>query len=112
MSIPTITVDMNKKCDDCGKAGACQSGLCLKCVAKRIKRSPMKTRKLTEQEIHQRNCELAENVCKREECLSRKADFLATTNKEIKYYSELIVRVAQEVNAGEIYEDPQGKLPV
>lgn len=72
----------------------------------------MKTRKLTEQEIHVRNLELAENVCKREEALGRKANFLATTNREIKYYAELIVKIAQEVNAGEVYEDPQGKLPV
>jgi hypothetical protein len=36
MKTPTITVDMDKKCSECGDAGAMKSGLCLKCVAKRI----------------------------------------------------------------------------
>ena len=34
--IPTIEIDMDKKCSDCGKGGACQNGLCLSCVSKRI----------------------------------------------------------------------------
>ena len=36
--IPTIIIDMDKKCSTCGKAGACQNGLCLKCISKKIKK--------------------------------------------------------------------------
>ena len=34
---PTITIDPDKKCKSCGKRGATQSGICLKCVVKRLK---------------------------------------------------------------------------
>lgn len=37
MSIPTINIDLDKKCKHCGKGGATQSGYCLECVAKMIK---------------------------------------------------------------------------
>lgn len=33
-----ITIDMDKKCKRCGKGGATQSGLCLKCVLKAIQK--------------------------------------------------------------------------
>jgi hypothetical protein len=33
----TINIDMDKKCVRCKKPGATDGGLCLKCVAKRIK---------------------------------------------------------------------------
>lgn len=29
-------IDMDKKCKNCGKPGACQNGLCLKCTSKVI----------------------------------------------------------------------------
>ena len=70
----------------------------------------MPKRKLTEEELHQRNIELAENVCRLEDCRERKSTLNAEVNKEIKYYAEIVVRLAQEINAGEITEDPQGKL--
>lgn len=34
--IPTIKIDMDKKCSRCGEEGAAPNGLCLKCVAKDI----------------------------------------------------------------------------
>ena len=34
---PTITIDMDKKCPGCGKAGITENGLCLECVAKKIR---------------------------------------------------------------------------
>ena len=33
---PTITIDMDRRCDKCGKKGAAQGGLCLNCVSKII----------------------------------------------------------------------------
>lgn len=30
----TITIDVNKKCAECGKPGATGSGICLKCAVK------------------------------------------------------------------------------
>ncbi|MFH1953144.1 MAG: hypothetical protein ABIL06_16190 [Pseudomonadota bacterium] len=33
---PTIEINMDKACLDCGKMGACQNGLCLSCITKRI----------------------------------------------------------------------------
>ena len=42
MTTPNITIDMDRTCRKCGKKGATGSGLCLKCIAKRIK-MPMKT---------------------------------------------------------------------
>jgi len=33
-----IHVDLDKKCTRCGKGGATQNGLCMKCIADGIKR--------------------------------------------------------------------------
>jgi len=33
MEVPTITIDMDKKCKKCGNPGALRSGYCLKCHA-------------------------------------------------------------------------------
>jgi len=70
----------------------------------------MPTRKLTEDELHQRNLELAEHVCSLEEAKQNKRQITGELNKEIKYHSELATRIAQEVNSGVIEVDPQGKL--
>ena len=32
MPSPTITLDMDKRCNRCGRPGAAGNGLCLKCV--------------------------------------------------------------------------------
>lgn len=37
MTIPTITINLDKKCRRCGKPGATDGGLCLKCISKGIK---------------------------------------------------------------------------
>jgi len=34
--IPTIHIDLEKKCKKCGKGGATKSGYCMACVAKMI----------------------------------------------------------------------------
>jgi hypothetical protein len=33
---PIITIDMDRKCSECGRKGAAQNGLCLNCITKRI----------------------------------------------------------------------------
>ena len=33
--IPTITINMDKKCSECGKKGAAQCGLCIRCAGDR-----------------------------------------------------------------------------
>lgn len=33
----TINIDMDKKCSRCGKKGACDNDLCMKCIAKAMK---------------------------------------------------------------------------
>ena len=33
---PTITIEMDKKCLECGKGGATDCGICLKCVTAAI----------------------------------------------------------------------------
>ena len=38
MTTPTITVDMDKRCNRCGKWGASESGLCLGCVNEVIRK--------------------------------------------------------------------------
>ena len=43
VDIPTITVDLNKKCAECGNGGAVGNGLCMSCNTKAIKGKPMKT---------------------------------------------------------------------
>lgn len=43
MSIPTITIDMDKKCAECGRGGAVESGVCLKCTGKAIAGRAMKS---------------------------------------------------------------------
>ncbi len=71
----------------------------------------MVMRKLTPVEIDQRSLELAENVCRLAEARDRKATLSAQLNKEIRYYNEVITKIAQEINAGEIEYDPQQRLP-
>lgn len=39
-----ITIDMDKKCAECGKNGAVPSGICLKCTSNAISGKPMKSR--------------------------------------------------------------------
>lgn len=34
--VPTITINMDKKCAECGKGGAAESGICLSCTSKAI----------------------------------------------------------------------------
>lgn len=36
----TVSIDMGKKCSDCGETGATECGLCLKCVAKNTSKDP------------------------------------------------------------------------
>lgn len=43
MATPTITVDMNKKCEECGRGGAVASGICISCTTRAIQRKPMKS---------------------------------------------------------------------
>jgi hypothetical protein len=38
LSIPTVKIDTDKECSNCGEKGATDSGLCLKCIAARIGR--------------------------------------------------------------------------
>lgn len=39
--IPIITIDLDKKCHECGKGGAAESGICINCVTKTIQQKPM-----------------------------------------------------------------------
>ena len=43
MSTTEITVNMDKKCAECGKPGSTPCGICLKCVTKAIMGKPMKS---------------------------------------------------------------------
>lgn len=38
-----ITIDMDRKCAECGKGGAVGNGLCLKCTTRAFNPKPMKT---------------------------------------------------------------------
>lgn len=38
MAVPTININMDARCSQCGEKGAAPNGLCLKCVTKRITR--------------------------------------------------------------------------
>ena len=40
-NIPRITIDLDKKCQECGKGGAAESGICINCVTKIIQQKPM-----------------------------------------------------------------------
>jgi hypothetical protein len=42
-SIPTITIDTDKKCAECGKGGAAGNGLCLACTTKALSNKPMRS---------------------------------------------------------------------
>jgi hypothetical protein len=39
----TITVDLDKKCAECGRGGAMPSQICLKCTGKAMSDKPMKS---------------------------------------------------------------------
>jgi len=45
MTIPTIVIDLDKRCAECKKkgSGVAANGLCLSCTTKAIKRKPMKS---------------------------------------------------------------------
>ena len=43
MTTYTVTIDMDKKCAECGKGGAVPSGICLKCTGKAITGKEMKS---------------------------------------------------------------------
>ena len=40
---PTITIDMDRKCEECREGGAVASGLCLSCTSRAMNGKPMKT---------------------------------------------------------------------
>lgn len=42
-----INIDMDKNCSRCGQPGACQNGLCLKCVGERLKHMPKSKKRRT-----------------------------------------------------------------
>lgn len=54
--IPTLTINMDKKCAECGKMGASGSGICISCVAKAMEGKPMKSKvgKAVQDRIRQR----------------------------------------------------------
>lgn len=39
----TVTIDMDKRCAECGKNGATGSGLCLRCATKAMGKEPMRS---------------------------------------------------------------------
>jgi hypothetical protein len=39
----TVVIDMDKRCDECGKGGALESGICIRCASKALKPKPMKS---------------------------------------------------------------------
>lgn len=43
--VPEITIDMDKKCVECGHGGAAGSGICLKCLSQILRRVPMRSDK-------------------------------------------------------------------
>lgn len=43
MSIPTFTINLDKKCAECGKPGAAANGICLGCLTKAIQGKSMKS---------------------------------------------------------------------
>lgn len=45
MAIPTFTVHLDKKCAECGKGGAVDSGICIGCTSKAISGKPMRSAK-------------------------------------------------------------------
>ena len=38
-----VNIDMDKRCAECGKGGATDSGICLRCAAKAIEGLPMRS---------------------------------------------------------------------
>ena len=38
--VPTITVDWDRKCRKCGKRGATEYGLCMRCIARHVQKMP------------------------------------------------------------------------
>lgn len=43
--VPEITIDMDKKCVECGHGGAAASGICLKCLERILRLVPMRSAK-------------------------------------------------------------------
>lgn len=42
-TIPTITINFDAKCVECGKSGRMESGICLACTTKVIQGKPMRS---------------------------------------------------------------------
>lgn len=62
MSKLIINVDYDKRCAECGKTGATDSGICLKCITKAIGTKPMKS--LQGQAVQKRMNEIIEKARK------------------------------------------------
>lgn len=43
MNIPTITINLDAKCAECGRGGAAASGICLRCTSKALGPKPLKS---------------------------------------------------------------------
>ncbi len=43
MNTMTVTIDMDKRCAECGKGGATDSGICMKCASNALRGKKMKS---------------------------------------------------------------------
>ena len=69
------------------------------------------TRKLKENELHQKNIELADFVTQRMNLLDEKKLYMEAINPKLRFLSERIDEIAREIISGESEED-EPSLPI
>jgi hypothetical protein len=96
MEIPTLTVDLDKKCSQCNKPGSCQNGLCMDCITKAIT-LPAKSMML-----NQRNFEIAKLASKDEDASDAVRGILVSPDKTVVTDGRILLEVTGFEHAGDM----------
>lgn len=69
-------------------------------------------RKLTSEEIGKLHAELLEHLNAAAELEINKRDFLHASREQLDYHKQLITKIRQEINSGEVETSDQKDLPL
>lgn len=91
MTIPTIRIDIDKRCKRCGEEGTAQNGYCLRCCAQLIAKG-----RVGRMDKAQKCDEMTKLVLEIEKVKNEKAETVKTFNEEINGLEEKLLEVARE----------------
>jgi hypothetical protein len=104
METPTITIDTDKDCSRCGKLGACNNGLCLECISKRIGTVKTESRlceyKFSEAEKREIAADLANGVAELQRLEGRKKSLASQIKSEVDGKQAAVNLSAEKLRSG------------